>query len=455
MIAMRLALMFLTPPLAAFVSALRILRGSLLVLLLWPVVLTANPNDAPAADSAAAPDVLAVAEGESEGADAAETAAVTEPEKTWQPLKLLDAQVPVESKHTLRWSSLKSFAGLRTDVPVLVANGHSEGPVLCIIAAIHGDELNGIEMVRRVIEEVDPSALKGAVIGVPIVNLYGFQRGSRYLPDRRDLNRFFPGNADGSSASRIARAFFDEIIRHCSAVVDIHTGSFHRTNLTQLRADLSNKDVVDLTKGFGGLSVLDDKGSLGTLRRAATAAGIPSVTLEAGEPMRLQESHVKSGVRGITSLMSHLGMIDEARFWTAPQPVFYASTWVRSERGGILLSVVPLGAQVAAGDVLGTVTDPVTNVRSEIVSTHSGRVLGMALNQVVMPGFAAYRIGIRRTEKEVSEQAEASAAEAEAEAAAAQAAESQPDTPGKVRKRKKRPVQEEQVVPVDPDERPE
>lgn len=363
------------------------------------------------------------------------------------PLELLNTEVPPSSKQTLRWGSGQSFAGMRTEVPVLVANGHEAGPVLCVIAAIHGDELNGIEMVRRVMEDLDPSTLKGAVIGVPIVNLYGFQRGSRYLPDRRDLNRFFPGNPDGSSASRIAHAFFDQIVRLCTAVVDIHTGSFHRTNLTQLRADLSNEAVVDLTKGFGGLSVLDGPGSIGTLRRAATEGGIPSVTLEAGEPMRLQESHVQAGVRGINSLLSHLGMIDKARFWKAPQPVFYESIWVRSNRGGILLSRVKLGEQVRAGTVLGTITDPVTNVRSEIVSPRAGRVLGMAVNQVVMPGFAAYRIGIRRTEEEVEQ-----AAQAASDAAAT--SENTPEGGESASGDSGQPVRPEPPL-IDPDERPE
>lgn len=365
----------------------------------------------------------------------------------WGALALLGQEVAVGDKRTMRWSPGQSFAGIETQTPVLVAHGESAGPILCVVAAVHGDELNGIEMVRRVMEELDPSKIKGAVIGVPIVNLYGFQRGSRYLPDRRDLNRYFPGNPEGSAASRIAHSFFDQIIKRCDMLVDIHTGSFHRSNLTQLRADLNNEAVVNLTKGFGGLSVLKDEGGVGTLRRAATDRGVPTVTLEAGEPMRLQESYVKSGVRGIQSLMSHLGMIDKARFWSAPQPVFYESIWVRANRGGILFSSVSLGKQVKAGQLLGTVTDPVSNVRSEIVAPRSGRVLGMAVNQVVMPGFAAYRIGIRKTEEEVAE--EARQKESEEQAVSDSGSVTQPEI-------KTETLPQKSVdQPPDPEERPE
>ncbi|HEY7775837.1 MAG TPA: succinylglutamate desuccinylase/aspartoacylase family protein, partial [Kineobactrum sp.] len=196
-------------------------------------------------------------------------------------LALLNEKVPPGTYTRLAWAPTQSFEGIYIATPVLVANGAEPGPTLCITAALHGDELNGIETVRRVLYNLDPAKLRGAVIGVPIVNLQGFHSGSRYLADRRDLNRHFPGDPDGSSASRIAYSFFNEIIQHCSAVVDLHTGSFNRTNLPQLRGDLSNPKVVQLTKGFGSTVVLHSDGSKGTLRRSAVEFGIPAVTLEA------------------------------------------------------------------------------------------------------------------------------------------------------------------------------
>lgn len=341
--------------------------------------------------------------------DADAAAKVAEPDFEEQkkvhdkPFLLLGAEVPPGTSTRLSWSPSQSFKGIAAPTPVLVVNGEKPGPVLCLTAAVHGDELNGIEMVRRVLYNLEVKALSGTVIGVPIVNLQGFRRSSRYLPDRRDLNRFFPGDPKGSSASRIAYSFFHEIISHCNALVDLHTGSFHRTNLPQLRADLSNPDVVEITQGFGATVILQSDGAKGTLRQAAVDAGIPAVTLEAGEPMRLQEDQVSHGVKGIRTLMNKLGMYDFSSFWGDPEPVYYKSEWVRANQGGILFSQVDLGQKVKPGESLGTITDPITNVRSKLKSPYKGRVIGMALNQVVMPGFAAFHIGIQATEKEVTQ----------------------------------------------------
>ena len=314
------------------------------------------------------------------------------------PLPILDTTVQPGESRRLSWSATELFEGVPVATPVLVVNGEMPGPTLCLTAAIHGDELNGIEMVRRVMHDLKPDKLSGAVIGVPIVNVQGFRRGSRYLPDRRDLNRFFPGNPSGSAASRIAHAFFTQIVSRCDALVDLHTGSFERANLPQLRADLRNPDVVTLTQGFGATVILHSKPSRGTLRAAATSAGIPTVTLEAGGPSVLEPTEVKHGVKGIETLLNALGMIKKVRLWGDPEPVYYRSTWIRADSGGILLADVRIGSSVREGDLLGTITDPMNNASTPIYSPYSGRVIGMARNQVVMPGFAAFHIGIQATD---------------------------------------------------------
>ncbi|MCX2834228.1 succinylglutamate desuccinylase/aspartoacylase domain-containing protein [Microbulbifer thermotolerans] len=324
------------------------------------------------------------------------------PEEQNRPLRLLGAEVPPATATRLAWSPSQHFEGVYSPTPVLVVKGAKPGPTLCLTAAVHGDELNGIETVRRVMYNLDANTMSGAVIGVPIVNLQGFHRGSRYLTDRRDLNRHFPGDPNGSSASRIAYSFFHEVISHCNAVVDLHTGSFYRTNLPQLRGDLQNPKVVKLTKGFGSTVVLHSTGAKGTLRRAAVEAGIPAVTLEAGAPMVLDERSVSHSVKGIRTLLNQLGMVAKFRLWGDPEPVYYNSTWQRATTGGIIFSEVQLGQFVRKGDLLGTVTNPITNVRTEIRSEYNGRILGMAMNQVVQPGFAAYHIGIQAPEEQIS-----------------------------------------------------
>ncbi len=317
---------------------------------------------------------------------------------------ILGETVPGGTMKRLTWTATETFTGTSIPTAVMVVHGRQPGPVLCLTAAVHGDELNGIETVRRVIHDLDPERLSGTVIGVPIVNLQGFHRNSRYLPDRRDLNRYFPGNPGGSSASRIAYSLFNRVILRCNALVDLHTGSFHRTNLPQLRADLSNPGVVDLTTGFGATVILHSAGGEGTLRRAAVEAGIPAVTLEAGAPQQVNEEAVDHSAKSIQTLLDTLNMYDRRSLWGNPEPAYYQSRWVRVDHGGILSGKVKLGRRVAPGEILGTVTDPISNEQADIVSPFRGRVIGMALDQFVMPGYATFHIGI---ETEVDEATQA------------------------------------------------
>jgi predicted deacylase len=317
------------------------------------------------------------------------------------PFSILGEYVNPGTARRLSWKGIDYFVGGAVRTPVVVAHGAEDGPVVCLTGAVHGDELNGIEIVRRVMFEAEPANMSGTLVGVPIVNIQGFQRASRYLPDRRDLNRYFPGDPSGSSASRIAHDFFENIVRKCDELIDLHTGSFHRTNLTQLRADLTDDAVREMSEGFGDMAVLHNAGSAGTLRGAAVAAGIPAVTVEAGEPMRLDTSAVEQGVAGIQNYLAHREMIERRRFFGDPQPIYYRSTWVRADLGGILFSRVELGESVEVGDKLGTVTDPITNGRAHVLSPYRGTVLGMAVNQFVMPGFALFRIGVETSDEDL------------------------------------------------------
>lgn len=321
-------------------------------------------------------------------------------------LRLLGQTVQWGTRTRLTWSSGNSFIGAPMEVPVIVVAGSRPGPVLCLTGAIHGDELNGIEVIRRIMASLDPKDLTGAVVGVPIVNMAGFARGSRYLPDRRDLNRFFPGNPNGSSASRIAYSFFESVARHCTAIVDFHTGSFDRTNLPQVRGDMRIDAVVQLTRAFGATSVLHTPGAPGMLRRAATDIGIPAVTFEIGAPVRLQPEEIEAGVTAMETLLGKLGISQSMRLWREPQPIFYESRWVRAIRAGMLFSDVNLGDRVRRGQRLGRIVDPLGDTTVELISPVRGRVLGMALNQVVLPGYAAYHIGEEASEAQVVRDAE-------------------------------------------------
>jgi len=295
--------------------------------------------------------------------------------------------------------------------PVSVVHGARPGPVLCLAAGIHGDEINGVEIVRRLVNLLQPEQLAGTVVAVPVVNLSGFQRGTRYLPDRRDLNRYFPGSRYGSMASRIAYVFFDGVVRHCDALIDFHTGSFDRSNLPQVRADLRLPAVLELARGLGATVVLHSPGSKGMLRLAATAAGIPALTFEVGAPARLQVSEIEVAVAAINGLLHHLGMVDGGASDKLPQPIFYDSQWVRANAGGLLIGEVALGQRVQKGQRLGRVIDPLRNTERAMVSPVFGRVLGMAQNQQVLPGFAAFHLGEETSEQHAVEEAGTAVAE--------------------------------------------
>ena len=327
--------------------------------------------------------------------DAAEEVQAPEREK----LVILGAEVPVSTSTRLAWSPQVTISGLTLPTPVLVINGANPGPTLCLTGAIHGDELNGIEVVRRVMYDIDPDKLSGTIIGVPIVNLQGFQRGSRYLSDRRDLNRFFPGDPRGSLASRIAHSLFTEVIQHCEYLIDIHTGSLRRTNLPQIRANMSNEKIAKFVEGFDKIAVVHHPGGPGMLRTAANEVGIVAITMELGESLRIQENQIVAGTYGVNSILDKFDMYSRMFIWGDPKPAYYESVWLRVESGGILFSEMGIGDSVIEGDVLGIVTDPITNQQTELMSPVNGNIIGMAVNQVVMPGFAAYHIGIKSTQE--------------------------------------------------------
>ena len=311
-----------------------------------------------------------------------------------QTLDVLGTLIGPGESHRLLWVASETSYGSKLETPVYVIRGKEPGLTLCLTSAIHGDELNGVEIVRKLVSDLSPDHLYGTVIGVPIVNLLGFTRGTRYLPDRRDLNRYFPGNPYGSSASRIAFSFFQDIVRHCDLLIDLHTGSLNRTNMAQVRANLQIPEVLEFTTKFGSTAVLHSRKLRGNLRSAATNQGIPAVALELGEPGSLQNEHIEEGVEIIETVLNRLGMTK--RLWTVreSQPIFYRSRWVRVNYGGLLVSKVKVGQRVREGDQLGKIVNPLTNESFKITSPYSGRILGMALDQFMLPGYAAFNIGI-------------------------------------------------------------
>ncbi len=291
---------------------------------------------------------------------------------------------------------------------VLVVRGKKPGPTLFISGAIHGDEINGVEIIRRVLQSKSLKSISGTLVAIPIVNVHGFLNQSRYLPDGRDLNRCFPGSEKGSLAGRVAHTFIQEIVSKCTHGIDLHTGSRHRSNFPQIRADLDRPGTQAMTEAFNVPLALDSKIRDGSLRHCAGDLGIPVILYEAGEALRFDEVYIRAGVKGIINVMREIGMLRKSRRTTPrKEPIFSDQTyWERAPESGVLRTLVPLGAKVNRDQVIGLVADPLGSSETEIKATHAGVVIGRTNLPLVYSGDALFHIARygrdnRRVEKQV------------------------------------------------------
>ncbi|MDH3347993.1 MAG: succinylglutamate desuccinylase/aspartoacylase family protein, partial [Desulfobulbaceae bacterium] len=225
------------------------------------------------------------------------------------PFTIGEAVIQPGQRQTVDLPIARLYTHTAMDMPVHVIHGKKEGPTLFVSAAIHGDEINGVEIVRRLLKLKLTNNIRGTLIAIPIVNVYGFINRSRYLPDRRDLNRSFPGNNKGSLASHLAKVFMTEVVRKCSHGIDIHTGSNHRTNLPQIRVTLGNSETEQLAQAFGAPVILDSRLRDNSLRATVTDLGIPMLLYEGGEGLRFNESAIRVGLKGILAVMREIGML--------------------------------------------------------------------------------------------------------------------------------------------------
>lgn len=274
---------------------------------------------------------------------------------------------------------------------VQVLHGRQPGPVLFLSAAIHGDEVIGVEVIRRLLRVRALQRLRGTLLAVPVVNAFGFIAHSRYLPDRRDLNRMFPGHGQGSLASQLAHLFMQEVVRRSDVGIDLHSAAVHRVNLPQVRADLSDPRLRELAEAFAAPVMLSSQLRDGSLRQAAQEAGVPVLLYEAGEALRFDEISVRTGLRGVLGVMRSLGMI------SGPAPRASSleakrSHWLRAPAGGVFRRLVPLGAPVAKGERLGYISDPFGAGEVAVLSRREGLVIGLSNLPVVNQGDALFHI---------------------------------------------------------------
>lgn len=280
--------------------------------------------------------------------------------------------------------------GLPLGLQMHVVHGKRPGPTLFVSAAVHGDEIIGLEIIRRLIERPSLKTLKGTLLLVPIVNGYGFLNRSRYLPDRRDLNRCFPGSPTGSLAARLADAFLKRVVKRSGFGIDIHSAAIHRENLPQIRISDGDERLVELAQAFGAPVIVRSPLREGSLRQSAAELDVPTLVFEAGEGLRFDETAIRAGLAGILRVMRHVGMIDAKRIAPAREPSFMTdrSYWVRAPAAGVLRLFKRLGEPVSKGERLGVVGDVFGNDPSDVLAGADGIIIGRTSLPVVNEGDA-------------------------------------------------------------------
>ncbi|GAA0854371.1 succinylglutamate desuccinylase/aspartoacylase family protein [Aliiglaciecola litoralis] len=301
------------------------------------------------------------------------------------------------------------YTDTQMSIPVHVQRGKRVGPTLFVSAAIHGDELNGIDIVGRLIRSRTIKNLRGTLIAVPMVNVYGVLNQSRYLPDRRDLNRCFPGSKKGSLAGRIAHTFLTEIVSKCDYGIDLHTGAIHRSNLPQIRANLDDEQTLAISKAFGLPVMLNADIRDGSLRQAAADLGVKVLLYEAGQALRYDEFSIRAGVKGIINVMREIGMLSQSRSKKGHdiEPfIARQSGWVRAHESGFVHHVSQLGDHVAKDDVLAIIADPYGGELGKLLSPAEGIVIGKQNIPLAQEGEAMYHIAYFKKPDTVAENME-------------------------------------------------
>jgi predicted deacylase len=303
-----------------------------------------------------------------------------------EPITIGTTTVPPGRKMRIELPFARLPTGSPAYLPIAVINGRTAGPNVWISGGIHGDEINGVEVVREVMRALDAKTLRGAVIAVPIVNPLGFLIRSRYLPDRRDLNRAFPGSPRGSTASRLAHLFMTEVVAHCSVGIDCHTATNHRMNLPQIRADVDDAETMSLARAFGAPFTIESRARDGSLRQAATERGIKMLVYEAGQSDRFDDESIKLGVAGIMRTLRSMRMIEASLPRARPTRVIRHTRWIRARRGGLVEIEPRLGDHVVAGEVVARISDAFGLRPTQVKTTSTGWVLARTLSPLVNPG---------------------------------------------------------------------
>lgn len=287
----------------------------------------------------------------------------------------------------------ESYSGVAVEIPIQIQRATTSGPTVFVSAALHGDEINGTGAVRELLKDDEHSLLSGTLILVPVLNIPGFERHSRYLPDRRDLNRAFPGSSSGTLAGRMAQEIFKTIVQRSDFGIDIHTASKRRTNYPNVRGDLAIPEVKRMALAFGCEVVMNGPGPVGAMRREACKAGCPTIIMEGGEVSKVEPSIVESAIRGVRNVLREFGMLGGDKDIPDYQLVIEKSKWIRADHGGFLSFHVKPGDVVAKGQALATNATLLGQEQSAIFAPFDGVVVGMTTLPAISPGDPICNLG--------------------------------------------------------------
>lgn len=310
------------------------------------------------------------------------------------PFRIVDIEVAPGGRITASVPLPKLNSHTALAMPVHVVHGKKPGPTLFVSAAVHGDELNGVEICQRLIDYSGLKNLHGTLLVIPVVNVYGMIHQTRYLPDRRDLNRSFPGSEKGSLAGRVANLFMQEIVARCTHGIDLHTGAILRSNLPQIRADLEDPATAELAAAFGVPVLLNSLLREGSLREAAAGLDVVTLLYEAGEALRYDEVSIRAGYQGVINVMRHIGMLRSTRKGRRQVEPFVArsSVWVRAPESGMVRRTLALGKHVSRGEMLGEISDPYSSYNIAVESPCEGIIIGRSESPVTHEGEALFHI---------------------------------------------------------------
>ena len=301
--------------------------------------------------------------------------------------------LPGESKD-ISLAVSESYSGMTVQIPIHVRRSKHDGPVVFVSGALHGDEINGTGAIRQLVQSEDLELLRGTLVLIPVLNILAFDRHSRYLPDRRDLNRAFPGSETGSLASRMARTIFDEIVNRCDYGIDLHTAAVRRTNYPNIRGDLASAEVKRIAEAFGCEVIMESKGPKQSLRREACEAGCHTIVMEAGEVFKVEPGIVESAVRGVMNVLFELDMVEQAPVSPDYQVTVKKSKWIRAEKGGFLEFHVSPGDIVEEGQPVSTNTNLLGRDRHTVHAPFNAVVIGMTTLPSISPGDPICNLGM-------------------------------------------------------------